>query len=105
MFNAHLNNIEDKNHAPTRELILRPMEGKRATSASGLVDNRLFKGENSLNAIQGEDGLWFCRFEQGIVPEPLKQRWTSVSKLLGFVKNYYEKRNIEIVEVKDKHAA
>lgn len=97
--------VDDKVNAPEREIVLRPIEGKKALNGAGLVDPRLFKGENTLNAIMGEDGLWYCKFEQGLLPEPLKVKFTSISKLLTHVKGYYEKRNIEIVEVKNRHAA
>ena len=104
MFHSLENTPEDKNNGPEREIVLRPMEGKKAVSSSGLVDTRLFKGENKLNAIMGEDGLWFCRYNDGNLPEPLKVKFTSVSKLLSHIKTYYEKRNVEIVEVKNKDA-
>jgi hypothetical protein len=102
MFHTH-EQSEEKMHAPARELVLRPKDGK-PMSVSGQVDQRLFKGGNAFKAIQGDDGLWFCKYEQGNIPESLKVKFTSISKLLAFVKPYWEKRNIEIVEVKDLHA-
>ena len=96
---------EDKMHSPHRELIVRPMEGKQAKqSHTGLLDPGIFTGTNSLHAFMDETGLWFCKYERGILPEPLKQRFTSLSKLLSFTKDYFGKRNLEIVEVKDIHA-
>jgi hypothetical protein len=105
MFHNMENTPEDKNHTPEREIVLRPMEGRKTLNGIGLVDPRLFKGSNKLNAIMGEDGLWFCRYDDGNVPETLRVKFTSVSKLLTHVKAYYEKRNIEIVEVKNKDAS
>jgi hypothetical protein len=94
---------ENKNHSNVRELVLKPIEGKGTLNSKGLIDNRLFKGDNHLHAYQGEDGLWFMRQDQGHLPEVLKEKFTTFSKLLTFAKNYYDKRNVEIVEVKDKH--
>ncbi len=81
---------------------LKPMEGKKPTSASGLVDNRLFTGENNLHAVMDTQySLWYLKYDNGAVPPPLQQRFTSFSKLLNFVTDYYSKRNIEITEVHD----
>lgn len=97
-------NIENKNHAPVRELVLKPRDGK-PTATTGLVDPRLFKGTNTLRAIMDETGLWTCKYDHGIVPDPLKQKFTSVSKLVTFAKDYFDKRNIDLVEVRDDHSA
>lgn len=97
-------NYEDKVHSPHRELIVKPMEGKKAKqSSTGLLDPGLFTGTNSLHAYMDETGLWFCKYERGILPEPLKQKFTSINKLVVFVKDYFGKRNLEITEVKDKY--
>jgi hypothetical protein len=101
MFHSLENTPEEKNNAPEREIVLRPIEGKKPLNGIGLVDPRLFKGSNKLQAIMAEDGLWYCKYADGNVPEPLKMKFTSVSKLVSHVKNYFEKRNIEIVEVKN----
>ena len=100
MFHS-MDNVEGtKNHTPQREIVLKPIDGRPKTSG-GLVDTRLFKGDNKLKAMMDESGLWYCKFEQGLLPESLKVKFTSVSKLVAFVKAYYDKRNIEVIEVKD----
>ena len=101
MFHTLENTPDEKNNTPNREIVLRCIEGKKPLNGIGLVDPRLFKGGNKLNAIMGEDGLWFCRYNDGNVPETLKVKFTTISKLLTHVKAYYENRNIEIVEVKN----
>lgn len=101
MFHSLENTPEEKNHTPERELVLRPMEGKKPLNGIGLVDPRLFKGGNKLHAIMAEDGLWYCKYADGNVPEPLKIKFTTVKKLVEHVKAYFETRNIEIVEVKN----
>lgn len=101
MFHSLENTEDDKNNAPEREIVLRPIEGKKPLNGIGLVDPRLFKGSNKLHAIMAEDGLWFCKYADGNVPEPLKMKFTSVSKLVSHVRTYFENRNIEIVEVKN----
>ena len=103
MFHQHENTVAEKNHAPERELVIKPMEGKMV-KGSNLIDSRVWKGDNTLKTIQDETSLWGFKFEKGLLPEPLKQRFTSASKAIAFAKEYFAKRNLEVIEVKDIHA-
>jgi hypothetical protein len=66
---------------------------------------------NRLHA-KTEGALWYVHFEDGRLPEPLKQKWTKYSSLLKAVKTYYgNKKNqngnpdpIEITEQNSKAA-
>src|SRR5258706_151479 len=83
-------------------LILKPMEGKKALSGTGIVDQSLFTGDNHLHAkLDPQTCLWYPEMDKGVLPPQLKQRFTSFSKLYDFVKTYYGRRNIELVEVLD----
>jgi hypothetical protein len=84
-----------------RKLSVRPIDGKAPVSSTGLIDNRLFTGENTLHAIRDNTSLWSLRYDSGLVPEPLRRRFTSFQKLFDFAKTYFAKRNIEIKEVLD----
>jgi len=85
-----------------RELVLAPIDGKKPLSSHGSTDNRLFKGGNKLWAIMDKQtSLWHLKYEQGVLPEPFRQRFTSFSKLKAFVDDYYARRNLQIVDVKD----
>lgn len=85
-----------------RIIKLEPQEGVSTKNAQGLVDNRLWKGGNNLHAIQTPDtNLWYCKYEAGSLPEPLRQKFTSFKKLYEFVERYFAKRNIKITEVID----
>lgn len=89
-----------KNYSPDRVLVLKAKEGMSPKSSSGLIDKRLFTGENNIHAVMDpEYGHWYVKYDAGTVPTPLQQRWTSFSKLYEFVKGYYSQRNIEIKEV------
>lgn len=100
MFNLESVNSE-KMHSDDRILVLEVIDGKKALSSTGTVDSRLFKGGNQLHAIRDpNDGLWFLRYEAGGLQEPLKQKWTRFSALLNFCRDYFEKRNLNIKEVK-----
>jgi hypothetical protein len=92
----------DKQRSSNRILVLRPKEGTKAISSTGLVDHRLFKSENSLHAIMDESTcLWRMKYEQGMVPSELRQAFTSFKKLKDHAERYYNARNIEIKEVQD----
>ena len=81
---------------------LQAMEGKATLDSMGLVDQRLFTGENKLHAkMDIQSCLWRCEYDNGMLPQPLKQRFTSFNRLLSFVSDYYKRRNIEIVKVID----
>lgn len=94
-----MNNLEDKMHSDDRILVLQVMEGKSSKTNTGLIDNSLFTGGNQLHAYLDTACLWKLKYEKGILPEPLKQRFTSFSQLFNFCVEYFKKRNIEIKEV------
>lgn len=84
-----------------RVIVLEPMEDAKTLSASGEVDMRLFKGENNLHAIYDiQKGLWFLRYEKGIIPEAMKQMFSEFQPLLDFVRVYFQKRNVRVTEVR-----
>ena len=92
----------DKQRSPNRILVLRPKEGTKVLSSTGLTDPRLFKDENRLHAIMDEQScLWRMKYEQGLIPPELRQAYTSFSLLKRHAERYYNARNIEIKEVQD----
>ena len=94
--------IDTKLRSNNRTLVLKPVDGKKAASSTGLVDPRLFTGGNNLHAIKMPPyGLWAFKYDSGGLPEPLKQKFTSFKALFDFAKVYFLKRNLEIVEIKD----
>lgn len=91
---------DTKNASTDRILVLNVIPGRDAKNNLGLVDKSLFTGGNQLHAIQQDSGLWSLKYEKGALPEPLKQQFTGFNILLRFCKTYFEKRNLEITEVK-----
>ena len=83
-----------------RVLRMKPKDGG-AKSSTGLVDNRLFTGENELNAqMDMESCLWHLKQKIGAVDPKLRdKRWTSFRMLYNDVVTYYANRNVEITEV------
>lgn len=95
-------NNPERNRSTDIILVLKPMEGKKPLSAAGMVDNRLFNGENNLHAIMDtQTCLWRLTIDNGILPPVLRQQFTGFSRLLNFVKGYYDRRNVEIAEIRD----
>ena len=93
---------KQKMRSTDRILVLQPMEGKKATTTTGLVDTRLFKGGNRLHAVRDKTtSLWYMKYDEGILPDPLKQKFTSFKSLADYARAYFEKRNIQIVEIQD----
>lgn len=90
----------NKNMSNDREIILQPKEGFNTLDSKGGIDNRLFKGTNKLRAILDTDSsLWHLKLDAGLLPAVFQQRYTTFDKVLAHVKDYYDKRNVEIKEV------
>lgn len=82
-----------------RLIKISPMEGFNPESEAGLVDKRLFQGDNKLHAtIDPQTSLWSLKYEKGGLPEPLKQKFTSYKKLMETVKHYFNKRKLKVTE-------
>lgn len=83
-----------------RVFTLSVIDEKLPLTYHGMVDKRLFTGENKLHAVKDPQyQLWYLKYEMGAVPEPLKQQFTSFKVLHKFCVEYFKKRNIEIKEV------
>lgn len=70
-----------------------------AKDVTGVVDKNLFTGKNKLHAVLEDNGLWSLHYDSGMMNEQLRQRFTSLSMALRTVKEYFNKRNIDIKEV------
>jgi len=85
-----------------RIFTLSRIDDKAPLSSTGMVDGRLFSGENKLHAIMDEQTcLWTFKYALGITPEPLKQRFTTFSNLKKYAEEYFARRNVKITEVID----
>lgn len=92
----------DKHRSPDRVLQLKIIDGTLPKTSTGLLDSRLFTKGNNLHAIQNsETTLWALRYDQGVLPQQLKQNFTSFKKLLQYVEVYLKGRNVEVAEIKD----
>lgn len=93
---------ESKMRTPDRILVLKIKDGEKAKNSAGLVDSRLFKGDNKLHGVMDtQTTLWKLKYDDGDIPGPLKGQFTSFKALRIHAEEYFRKRNIEIIEVKD----
>ena len=90
-----------KERKTDRVFSIKAIEGS-SKSSNGLVDSRLFTGDNKLHAVMDPASmLWSLKYEYGILPNAFKQRFTNFKVLHAFVQEYFRKRNIEIKEIID----
>lgn len=83
-----------------RVFVLKAIEGESSRNGAGIVDKRLFTGSNRLHAIRdGQTSLWSLKYDSGILPEPLKQSFTTFQKLREYVAGYFQRRGVQITEV------
>jgi len=95
----------EKMRSDDRILVIKQRPGEKTKDATGLIDYRLFKGGNRLHAMKDPiTNLWMFRYEMGVLPEPLKQKFTGFQALFNHATTYFSKRGLEIVEVQDHHA-
>lgn len=97
-----MNTQNTKARSTDRILVLKPIDGKKPKSSTGLVDPRLFTGENKLHAVMNpRNTLWGLKYEMGALPPPLQKTWTNFTALKKDVDGYFSSRNLEIIEVQD----
>ena len=96
-----MDSAESRMRSPDRVLELEHVT-TTTNKNTGLVDTSLFTGTNKLHAkMDPETTFWYFQYERGILPEPLKQKFTSFKVLLKHAEEYFKKRNINIKQVKD----
>lgn len=97
---SHANRNKMRSH--DRILVLTLVEGTKALDSKGLVDTRLFTGENRLHAVMDpRTCTWSMKYDMGGIPPVLKGMFTNFHALLKHAREYFKKRNIEINEVLD----
>jgi hypothetical protein len=92
----------NKMRATDRCLVLKVLDSKKPRSATGMIDTRLFNGDNRLHCILDEKTLlWYFKLDCGNIPPVLRQKFTRFNEALNFAKTYYKSRNVEVVQVID----
>jgi hypothetical protein len=97
-------NKKTKMRGNDRLFVIKQIDEKAPLSSTGLVDKRLFTGENRLHAIRDEasNWLWYFKYDTGAVPEFLKgRRYTKFNDAQKDAEKYFNGRNVKIEEVVD----
>lgn len=82
-----------------RILVLAKIDPK---TKADMMDPEVFEGKNNLHAVMDNSTcLWSFKYERGLPPEPLRQRFTNFNTLKAAAENYFSKKNVRIVEVID----
>lgn len=86
-----------------RVLALEVIDGLAPKSSTGLLDTRLFTGEQKLHLkMDPQTCLWYFQYSSnGLLPEALKGRYTGFKAATKFAENYFKSRNVRIKEIKD----
>lgn len=90
------------NMEPDIHVYVKAKEGKKILGTTGLVDNRLFVGDNFFHLVMElSTCFWYAKMDKGVTPEPLRAKFTNYQKALNHLTAYLDKRNLEIKEIKD----
>lgn len=83
-----------------RILVLERVDTKKKDV--GLVDPRVFSGQNELHAVMDlGTRLWSMKYKHGILPPQLKNKFTDFNTLKQHAEVYFSTRNIRISKVID----
>lgn len=94
-----IKNIE-KERKTDRVIVLKPIPGKQVKNSLGMSESRA--AVDSLRAVMdSQTCLWEFRYKGAVLPEPLRQKFTSFRELRTYAEGYFGRRNLEIVEVRD----
>lgn len=97
-------NKNTKMNSNDRIFALEQIDDKAPISSTGMVDKRLFTGDNKLHALRDETStnLWYFQYEKGDLPKALKEvRFTKFDQAKKHLEAYFTSRNIKIKEVID----
>jgi hypothetical protein len=89
--------------ATDRILKLKVKDNSKPKTSTGTVDHRLFSGGHDLHLkMDMQTNLWSFHYSNNaLLPEALKGQFTTFGKGYDQAAQYFERRNIEITEVKD----
>lgn len=68
---------------------------------TGLIDPAVFEGKNNLHLIVDMFGLWSFKYERGVVPSQLKNKFSSFREAYNTAEGYFKTKKIKITKVID----
>ncbi len=99
-------NATSKDHSKVmyndvRTITFKLMDGKNPLSSTGIIDHRLYKGENRIYATRDENFLWYVKYDKGAIPPALNQKWTHFPRMIDDLTAYFNTRNVVIKQIED----
>jgi hypothetical protein len=97
-------NKNTKMRGNDRAFVLEQIDDKAPIGSTGLVDKRLFTGDNKIHAVRDEMSfnLWYFKYDKGNLPGALEGiRFTKFDQAQKYLEQYFNTRNIRIKEVID----
>lgn len=95
---------ESKMRAPDRVFKLEIIDDKKPSTSTGMVDPRLFKGDDAtrLHCVMDlETSLWSFKYSRGNIPPGLEGKFTSFKAAQNHAEKYFLNRNIRITQILD----
>lgn len=81
-----------------RILVLEKIDKEKKSTS--LVDPKAVEGKNPLH-VYIDQGMWYFKYEHGLVPGPLRDRYTSFRLAKDAAEAYFINLNIRIADVID----
>lgn len=95
-----LNHNSNKMASSDRIFKLEIIDGKKPRDSIGMLDPRLFTGENKLHIKKDkETNFWFFAYDLGAVPGALKHKFTGFNAAVKHAEMYFKTRNVTINEI------
>lgn len=94
---------KNKLRSSDRIMSLSVIDSKAPLNSLGLIDKRLFSGEQKLHAkMDPQTTFWSMQYENaGKLPIELDQKFTTFAALYKHAERYFLSRNVKIEEVID----
>lgn len=74
----------------------------KADKHIGLIDPKVFTGDNNLHAVMDPSTcMWTFKYEHGMVPPQLRSKFTDFNTLKKHAEIYFNTKSIRITGVKD----
>ena len=99
-----MKNTAERIRKTDRKLILAIADGASAAKTdTGMLDKRLFNGGSCIHLkMDPETCFWTFQYDHnGILPEPLRTKFTGFKVAKKFAEDYFAKRNVVIKEIQD----
>jgi hypothetical protein len=94
-----VNDIDSHMRSPDRVLELEAVDKDKKVPSNAETS---VKAGNKIHVVMDEiDCLWRFKYDAGVLPAELKQRFTTFKQAYRHAEEYFSRRNLKITEVRD----